>query len=112
MAHHSDTWKQFERDVAKAVGGKRVPCSGTGRGKQTFDEDVHHPALAVECKYGKQVPKTPLRWYGRIAEQTPAGKIPALALKRKGQHGGLVVLSLNDFARIFSAFMQTQTQGV
>ena len=47
-------WKRFERDVAKVLGGMR-------RVRIQYSEsceDVHHDTLAIECKYGLQVPKT------------------------------------------------------
>lgn len=49
----SKAWKDCEREVARALGGtRRVRISYA-----ESCEDVIHPTLAVECKYGNQVPK-------------------------------------------------------
>lgn len=48
----SKAWKDFEREVATAFGGKR-------RIRISYSEsceDIIHPTLAIECKYGLQVP--------------------------------------------------------
>ena len=48
----SKAWKDAERQVAKALGGTR-------RIRVTYSEsceDVIHPTLGIEVKYGRQVP--------------------------------------------------------
>lgn len=59
----SKAWKAFERQVAKWFDGRRRVRMHYGQ----RCEDVHHPHLMLECKYGKQVPKylltdVPLIW--------------------------------------------------
>lgn len=47
-------WKSFEKEVAEFFGGKRVIRVSYGESSP----DVLHPTLAIECKYGNQVPKS------------------------------------------------------
>ena len=49
----SKAWKNFEREVAEAFHGRRN--IRVSYGESTCD--VIHPTLALECKYGKQVPE-------------------------------------------------------
>jgi hypothetical protein len=49
----SKAWKDFEREVAETFHGRRN--IRVSYGESTCD--VIHPTLALECKYGKQVPK-------------------------------------------------------
>lgn len=44
------TWKASERSIAEALGGKRVPVTGRGRGDVP---DVEHPLWAIEHKAGR-----------------------------------------------------------
>jgi hypothetical protein len=43
-------WKRFERRVASAVGGERIPINGRK------GVDIKHPYLDIECKYRKSLP--------------------------------------------------------
>jgi len=45
------TWKDLERKVAKMLGG-----------------NVQHPIYHIECKWGKQIPKTVLKWHEWMKE--------------------------------------------
>lgn len=47
------TWKRVERDVAKRVGGERVPVSGRQRGDAP---DIRHEHLSLEVKHRKALP--------------------------------------------------------
>jgi len=93
-------WKAFERKVAKILGGKRIPSSGAAPG---FKGDVEHPLFFIECKWGKHIPKTIIEWYLKAKEQAKKeSKIPIVVMKPKGKHEEYVVISLTDFAKLFS----------
>jgi hypothetical protein len=65
------SWKRAESRKADALGGRRIPVSGRGRGDTP---DVEHPTLSVECKSRKVLP-TWLR----------TGMQQAIAAAREGQ---------------------------
>ena len=46
-------WKSLEKEAADFFGGSRIVrvYYGESRG------DIDHPTLAIECKYGKSIPK-------------------------------------------------------
>ena len=46
---HKETWKLFERTVAKDFGTTRTPLSGMV--KTITNSDTLHPKIYVECKY-------------------------------------------------------------
>ena len=97
------TWKAFERKVAKILGGKRIPSSGAAPG---FKGDVEHPLFFIECKHGLQIPKTIVSWYLKAKEQAKKeSKIPIVVMKPKGKHEEYVVISLTDFAKLFSIIL-------
>jgi len=58
------TWKDLERKVAKMLGGQRIAASGNGGIKG----DVQHDTYFIECKWGKQIPKTVLKWHEWMKE--------------------------------------------
>ena len=58
-------WKALERKVAKMLGGQRIAASGNG----AIKGDVQHPIYHIECKWGKQIPKTVLKWHEALKEE-------------------------------------------
>jgi len=92
------TWKNLERKVAKLLGGKRIPCSGVAEG---FKGDVEHKHFFIECKWGKQIPKTIVEWFRKAEKQAPKDKIPILIMKPKGMHREFVLIKLEHFAFIY-----------
>jgi hypothetical protein len=93
---HPETWKALEREVAKKLGGKRIPCSGSGEIKG----DVLHRKLYIECKYRDKFPSlnkmidTWLR--DSIEEAERENKIPILAIKRKGKGQIFILMRIED----------------
>lgn len=89
-------WKGHERKVAKALGGGRIPCSGSG----DIKGDVLHDTFFVECKVRKKLAILP--WMLKAEEQArPLGKIPLLVVRQKGtREGELVVMRLKHFTEI------------
>ena len=54
-------WKQFERRIAKRVGGKRIPCTGEKDGA-----DVVAPSFVYQAKLRKGVPSYLRDWLSGI----------------------------------------------
>ena len=50
---NTSTWKQAERELAKLLGGERIPVTGRASGERA---DIKHPFMALEAKHGKQIP--------------------------------------------------------
>jgi len=92
-------WKRMERRVAKKLGGKRNPLSGS-MSRHTAG-DVIHDRFYVECKYRKNF--SIYKWFDDVKKKASRErKIPALVLKEKNRHGELVVLQLDDFSGLVS----------
>ena len=92
------SWKRFERKVAEQLGGYRIPVSGVSSG---FKGDVSHPLFFVECKWGKQIPKTILKWFSKADGQSKdSGKVVLVVMKPRGVHEEFVLLRFKDFLDI------------
>jgi hypothetical protein len=98
------TWKHVERQIAKRLGGRRVPVTGrAGR------PDVAHPWLSIEVKFRRRLPQ----WLAKAMEQaekaaTP-GQLPLAVLHESGTPYGqsLVLLRLADFEEWFGAVFRS-----
>jgi hypothetical protein len=92
-------WKRAEREVAKRLGGKRVPVSGRGRGSAP---DVDHARYSIEVKLRRGLP----RWLHMAMQQAEAaatdGKVPAVVLHEAGKRydDAVVVLRLANFTTL------------
>jgi hypothetical protein len=96
-------WKRDESEIARLLGGERVPVTGRERG---YRPDVDHPWLAIEVKSWASLPQ-------RVAEAMDQAEKAAAWAKRREQrdklpvaviHGkstrrgnSLVVIRLDDF---------------
>jgi len=91
-------WKDFERYVAKQLGGKRIPVS-TANSSLPFQGDVEHDRFYIECKNQQ-------RWRTRewlldtmnAAQKTK--KIPILVMGSGCVLPPVVVIRLRDFAKL------------
>ena len=89
-----DTWKKFERKVAKKLGGVRTPLSGSH--SRHTSGDVIHDRFYVECKYRSRFAVASI--FDEVKKKAKMeGKIPILVLKQRNRRGELVVLDLDDF---------------
>jgi len=98
---HKSTWKNQEREAAKALGGTRAPCSGSYLSDHTDVEDViisGHEIL-VSCKYRASM-LVVTEWEETNINAKKTNKIPILLLKTKYLRGQLVVMHLDDFRRL------------
>ena len=116
-------WKALERKVAKMLGGQRIAASGTG----AIKGDVQHPIYHIECKWGKQIPKTVLKWHEQLksipfyhlefyeyevpktilnwynkAKQQSEDKLPLLIMKPKGIHEEFVFWEVEQRLYVFT----------
>lgn len=94
------TWKDSERAIAAAIGGKRVPVTGRGRGDAP---DIAHPWLAVEVKHRASLPG----WLTGALAQAVASKrgdqLPVAIIHEAGKRHteNLIVLRQKDFVLWF-----------
>jgi len=90
------SWKRTEREVARRLGGRRVPVSGRQRGDVP---DVEHPLWSVEVKHWAQLPARVLDAMSQARAAARDGQVPVVVLHAAGGHhdGDLVVLRMEDF---------------
>ena len=87
-------WKNFERRVAKKVGGKRIPITGR-KGL-----DIDHPTLDIECKYRRKIPE----WlFTKAWSQANEGTgIPVIAVGEFDNPRIWCILDLDDLVSILN----------
>ena len=88
------TWKSVERRIAKFLGCQRVVCSGV-RG----EGDVHHDIYHIEIKHRKKIPFY-AAWKKTVDEARKNSKTPLVIIHETGSHTCLVIMSLDEFAKI------------
>ncbi len=93
------TWKASERRMAAALGGKRVPITGRGRGSAP---DIELPLWAIEHKAGRVLsPRLQTALVQAKASAVGTGKTPLVTIDhhRKGNLGNIevVMMTLDDF---------------
>jgi hypothetical protein len=93
-------WKRAEREIARIIGGERVPITGRIRGSAP---DVAHEWLSVECKQRRRLPE----WLHDAMSQAKASargdQLPVAILHESGRpySSALVVLELRHFVDHF-----------
>lgn len=88
----TDTWKSFERTVAKHFNGTRVGGFGDNAVRQSCD--VYTDTLLIECKLRKEwpTPKQIETWYNTVEERArKENNAGILCIKVGGCHGFWVV---------------------
>lgn len=101
-------WKATEREVARHLGGKRVPITGRQRGDVP---DVAHDVYSLEIKHRKVIPA----WIENAMAQARAAARPGqLPLAIIHQHGrrhadNLVVLRMSDFIEWYGDLPDEET---
>ncbi len=83
-------WKVWEREFAKALGGKRNCEKGHNV------PDVVHPLFAPEAKFREELPGWLKEAMAQAVRNAPAGKLPIVGLKEKGGWK-VIVMRLEDF---------------
>jgi hypothetical protein len=99
MDHSS--WKRAELEIARRVGGKRVPVSGRARGDAP---DVQHPRLAIEVKHRKKLPEWLLDALDQVEKSAVLDQIPVVVLHEARQRydRSLVLLRLEKLMELLS----------
>ncbi len=88
-------WKSTERELARLLGGERIPVHSTSGVKC----DVATPIADVEVKERKSIPS----WLSEAVSQAKAncrkGQIPLVILHTKSQRheNDLVIMNLSDY---------------
>lgn len=89
------TWKAVERQVARLLGGSRVPVSGRQRG---FAPDILHETLSLEVKHRKDIPDWLLDAMNQAELSKRDDQIPTVVLHKKGMkfENSLTVVRLSS----------------
>ena len=89
------TWKRRERDVAKAIGGQRIPVTGIDR----HGADVQHELFAVQVKHGRRRPQHLRDWLDGICGQAHAGQVGIVVWADNNERLGdaVVLMRFSDF---------------
>jgi hypothetical protein len=95
-------WKQFERRVAAALGGRRRGAD-TSHGRDGGKSDIIHPRLAPECKLLARPGWADFVSAIEQAERNADGKIPIAVVKRGNalDKNAIVAIRLDKFVEHF-----------
>ena len=100
----SSTWKDVERRIARRLGGRRNPLSGIRSGHGTHG-DILHPTIYGEFKHtARAAILTLLRATVKLAKREH--KMPLLVMHEKGTQDYAVVLTLDDWERVWSMLVE------
>lgn len=98
MPRPSEQWKDIEREIAKFLGGKRIPVHSTNG----INCDVVASHLDVEVKHGgqKRVPGSLLEGMAQAVRQCRPGQLAALVMHRQGKNiaDSIICFRLSDYA--------------
>ena len=94
-------WKAFERRVAKAVGGERIPVAD-----RRTPLDIEHPFLGIECKYRNKISKFLKDAMWQAVSGSGEDKVPVVVLGEKHGREMLVLMRLEDLLDIFEAAVE------
>lgn len=90
---HRNTWKGFERTVAKFFGSERTPLSG-GNSKITRSDSIH-PRLFIEDKY-RAKHAIIATWQDAKGKADAEGKVPVVCVREKGKRGFWLLIHCDD----------------
>jgi len=105
-----NTWKAWERTVAKRLGGKRIPVSGQDPG----GPDVISDMLAVQVKLGQRLPAYLREWLGGLERWLAYQMLDLAPLVvwrplRGETDDAFVVMRLEEFERLMRLRVPTST---
>jgi len=94
------TWKAVEREIAKRLGGERVPVTGRQRGSAP---DIEHPWLSVEVKHRKALPGWLLDAQAQADASAKPNQLPMVVLHQKQMQydDSVIMFRLSDFMEWF-----------
>lgn len=99
MSTARGTWKQSERRVAKKLGARRQPLSGSSGRNDITTSDTTHERLYVEVKYRERHAVRSL-FETVKPKAVKEGKIPVIALVDKHKHGFLLCVYVDDLQEV------------
>ena len=91
-------WKRLERDVAKKLGGQRIPVTGV-----RADADVLTPLFACQVKSRARLPKWLPEWLSGVTYTAAmTGRTGILVLHTPGQEldDAVVCLRMRDWVEL------------
>jgi hypothetical protein len=93
-------WKHVELELARMLGGERVPVTGRARGNVP---DIRHQWLSIEVKSWTRIPVLVLKALAQAIACTfrtgEEHKLPIAIIHQRGHtlRSAIVVMSLGDF---------------
>ena len=103
-------WKKFEREVARRLGGVRVPVTGLDRAAA----DVDAGPFKVQCKLRRNVPAYLTKWLDGItmtAAQSGSTGIVVWRAPNTPNDNALVILKLSDWTDWHGSDQAVQTKA-
>ena len=100
-------WKRFEREVARKLGGRRLPCDGS---KDGIDVDVG--PFKVQCKLGRRKPGYLREWIdGIVGTAKLKGATGIVVWKQPGERvdDSIVILRLADWQELLHGVEKHET---
>ena len=104
------SWKAFEREIARRLGGVRIPVTGLDRD----GADVIAPAFHYQCKLRKGVPAYLTKWLAGItATAAQSGTTGVVVWRAPGtlNDDALVILKLADWVAWHGTDQAAQTKA-
>jgi len=104
-------WKETERQVARRLGGQRVPITGRQRGDAP---DVEHPLWSVEVKHRRVIPS----WLHNAMAQAIAAvrdnQVAIVVLHEAGRlhDNDYVVVRMKDWVELWGEVSDADVQDV
>lgn len=96
-----DRWKHAEREIARRIGGRRVPVSGRARGDAP---DVEHERLSVEVKSRRRLPDWLHDSMRQAESASKPGQVPVAILHQTGERyaDSLCLIRLSDLTELLA----------
>lgn len=95
------SWKRAEREVARRLGGRRIPVSGRQRGDAP---DIEHLTLSIEVKHRESLPAWLLDAMDQARASCRDEQLAIAVLHQRGMRyeQSLVVIDLSSLARLLA----------
>lgn len=89
------TWKRRERDVAKALNGRRRPVSG----REQHEPDVDSALFVCQVKHGRRRPKHLQVWLDGIRSHAASNQVGIVVWcdNRESLSDAIVLMRMGDF---------------
>jgi hypothetical protein len=104
-------WKAVERNVAKLLGGERIPVTGEREGM-----DVRTPIFAVQVKHGRKRPSYLRTWLDGIRDAGKRGGgrlgIVVWITNGEGANDGIVMMQASEFAALAAELLERRRQPI